>query len=122
MTDLGTRAPAPAPTASALARDGNWLALPVLLGGTCLVVLDFFIVNVALPSMQTDLHASASALEWVVAGYAVTSAVFLLAAGRVGDRIGRRRMFALGVGLFTAASAACGLAPSASVLVVARLV
>src|SRR5439155_11280355 len=115
----------PAPTESTRSlrlRAGNWLALPVLVAGTCLIVLDFFIVNVALPSMQTDLHASTSALEWVVAGYALTSAVFLLAAGRIGDRVGRRRKFLLGVGILTAASAACGLAPSPDVLVVGRLV
>lgn len=100
----------------------HWLALPVLVTGVCLIVLDFFIVNVALPSMQRDLRASASALEWVVAGYALTSAVFLLGAGRIGDRIGRRRMFVAGVAVFTAASAACGLAPAAEVLVIARLV
>ena len=99
----------------------HWLALPVLVTGVCLIVLDFFIVNVALPSMQRDLHASTSALEWVVAGYALTSAVFLLGAGRLGDRIGRRRMFAAGVGVFTLASAVCGLAPTAEILVVARL-
>ena len=97
------------------------LALAVLVTGTCLIVLDFFIVNVALPSMQTDLHASAAALEWVVAGYALTSAVLLLAAGRLGDRFGRRRMFSIGVAVFTAASALCGVAPDASVLVSARL-
>ena len=100
----------------------HWLALPVLVTGVCLIVLDFFIVNVALPSMQSDLHASAPALEWVVAGYALTSAVFLLGAGRIGDRIGRRRMFATGVAVFTAASAACGLAAGAEMLVIARLV
>ena len=99
----------------------HWLALPVLVTGVCLIVLDFFIVNVALPSMQRDLHANTSALEWVVAGYALTSAVFLLGAGRLGDRIGRRRMFAAGVGVFTLASAVCGLAPTAEILVVARL-
>jgi EmrB/QacA subfamily drug resistance transporter len=111
----------PAAPAAKLRAD-NWLALPVLLAGTCLIVLDFFIVNVALPSMQAELGAGASALEWVVAGYALTSAVFLLAAGRVGDRIGRRRMFSLGVATFTVASLACGVAPTASVLVAARLV
>ena len=125
MTDVITTAPAlaparvPAPTATRPAP--HWLALPVLVTGVCLIVLDFFIVNVALPSMQRELHASSSALEWVVAGYALTSAVFLLAAGRIGDRIGRRRMFAAGVAVFTAASAACGIAPSAEVLVIARL-
>ena len=93
----------------------------MLLAGTCLIVLDFFIVNVAMASMQRDLHAGASAVEWVVAGYGLTFAVFLLAAGRLGDRIGRRRMFASGVGLFTVASLLCGVAPSASLLVSARL-
>jgi len=97
------------------------LGLAVLVMGTCLIVLDFFIVNVALPSLQTDLHAGPATLEWVVAGYALTSAVFLLAAGRLGDRFGRRRMFSLGVAVFTAASGLCGLAPNASILVAARL-
>jgi EmrB/QacA subfamily drug resistance transporter len=125
MTDLTispevAAAQAPAPPATKPAP--HWLALPVLVTGACLIVLDFFIVNVALPSMQRDLHASTSALEWVVAGYALTSAVLLLGAGRIGDRVGRRRMFAAGVAVFTAASAACGLAPSADVLVIARLV
>jgi EmrB/QacA subfamily drug resistance transporter len=101
---------------------GPALALPVLLAGTCLIVLDFFIVNVAMASMQTDLHAGTTAVEWVVAGYGLTFAVFLLAAGRLGDRIGRRQMFAAGVGVFTVASLGCGLAPSAEILVLARLV
>src|SRR3954447_16978429 len=102
-------------------RASRWLPLPVLLAGTCLIVLDFFIVNVALVSMQADLHAGATAVEWVVAGYGLTFAVFLLAAGRMGDRVGRRRMFIGGVAVFTLASLACGLAPSAQLLVVARL-
>lgn len=86
------------------------------------IVLDFFIVNVALPSIQTRLHASASAIEWVVAGYGLTFAVLLIAAGRLGDRYGRRRVFCVGLALFAVASALCGLAPTASVLVAARLV
>src|SRR3954466_4494063 len=96
---------------------GKWAALPVVLAGTFMVVLDFFIVNVALPSMQADLGASAGAVEWVVAGYALTSAVFLITAGRLGDRFGRRRMFALGLAEFTLASAACGVAGDPTVLV-----
>jgi EmrB/QacA subfamily drug resistance transporter len=100
----------------------EWTPLPVVLAGTFMVVLDFFIVNVALPSMQTDLHASGGAIEWVVAGYALTSAVFLIAAARAGDAIGRRRMFSFGLGLFTLASAACGVAASPEMLVLARLV
>src|SRR3954447_9672272 len=115
MTDLRSSRSLAAPAAP------GRLALPVLLTGTCLIVLDFFIVNVALVSVQRDLHAGPTALEWVVAGYGLTFAVLLLAAGRLGDRYGRRRMLGAGVALFTAASLLCGLAPSASVLVGARL-
>jgi EmrB/QacA subfamily drug resistance transporter len=86
-----------------------------------MVVLDFFIVNVALPSMQSDLHASDGAIEWVVAGYALTSAVLLITAGRLGDQFGRRKMFSVGLALFTLASLACGVAASAEALVAARL-
>ncbi len=86
-----------------------------------MVVLDFFIVNVALPSMQSGLGASNTALEWVVAGYALTSAIFVITAGRLGDRFGRRRMFSFGLALFTVASAACGVAGSPFELVLGRL-
>jgi EmrB/QacA subfamily drug resistance transporter len=99
----------------------HWTALPVLLAGAFMVVLDFFIVNVALPSIATDLGAGESSLEWVVAGYGLTFAAFLITAGRLGDEFGRRRIYALGLGLFTAASAACGLAPSPGTLVLARV-
>ena len=111
----------PAGAASRPAEAGRWAALPVLLAGTFMVVLDFFIVNVALPSMQHDLHAGTGAIEWVVAGFALTSAVFLITSARLGDRIGRRRMFSIGLGVFTLASAACGAAGTPTVLVVARL-
>jgi EmrB/QacA subfamily drug resistance transporter len=99
----------------------KWGALAVLMAGTFMIVLDFFIVNVALPSMQSELHASTSAIEWVVAGYGLTFAAFLITAGRVGDRIGRRRTFTLGLALFTIASLACGLAPDPTILIAARL-
>ena len=102
--------------------ESRWLPLPVVLAGTFMVVLDFFIVNVALPSMQSDLGASDSAIEWVVAGYALTSAIFVITAGRLGDRFGRRRMFSLGLALFTVASLACGAASTPFELVLARLV
>ena len=111
-------APAPAPVPVR----GRWVPLAVLLIGTFLIVLDFFIVNVALPSIQHDLHATASAVEWVVAGYGLAFAALLVAAGRIGDRIGRRRLFVIGVGLFVVASAACGAAPAAGALIAARLV
>jgi EmrB/QacA subfamily drug resistance transporter len=100
----------------------RWAALPVVLAGTFMVVLDFFIVNVAMPAMEADLHAGTGAIEWVVAGYGLTFATLLITAGRIGDRIGRRRAFAVGLTLFTVASAACGLAWSPAALVAARLV
>jgi EmrB/QacA subfamily drug resistance transporter len=100
----------------------QWTALPVLLAGAFMVVLDFFIVNVALPSIATELHAGESSLEWVVAGYGLTFAAFLITAGRLGDELGRRRVYAFGLGMFTLASAACGLAPSPTTLVLARIV
>src|SRR5436309_3905082 len=106
---------------SAARAASRWLPLPVVLAGTFMVVLDFFIVNVALPSMQSDLHASDGAIEWVVAGYALTSAVLLITAGRLGDQFGRRRVFSIGLALFTIASAECGIAGSAEMLVAARL-
>lgn len=100
---------------------GRWAPLPVLLSGAFLVVLDAFVVNVAMPSIQHGLGASSAALEWVVAAYALASAVLLIPASRLGDRFGRRRAFSLGVAIFTLSSAACGLAPSPGVLVAARV-
>jgi EmrB/QacA subfamily drug resistance transporter len=114
--------PAPLFAGLARARASKWVALPVVLAGTFMVVLDFFIVNVALPSMQVELHASGGAIEWVVAGYALTSAVFLIVAARLGDQVGRRRTFMLGLAVFTLSSAACGVAGSPEILVLARLV
>src|ERR1700761_2250563 len=109
---LGRRTPLP--------RLGRWAPLPVILAGTFMVVLDFFIVNVALPSMQSRLHASSSSVEWVVAGYGLTTAVLLITGARMGDRWGRRRVFTIGLALFTLSSAACGVAASPSMLVIAR--
>jgi EmrB/QacA subfamily drug resistance transporter len=100
----------------------HWAPLPIVLAGTFMVVLDFFIVNVALPSMQSKLHAGQGEIEWVVAGYALTSAVFMITAGRLGDSLGHRRIFSLGLALFTLASAACGVAATPTELVIARLV
>jgi EmrB/QacA subfamily drug resistance transporter len=115
--------PVSAPSATRLSHAGrsHWLPLPVILAGTFIVVLDFFIVNVALPSLQARLHASSGAVEWVVAGYGLTTAVFLITGARLGDRLGRRRMFTIGLALFTLSSAACGVAGTPSVLVGARL-
>lgn len=87
-----------------------------------MIVLDAFIVNVAFPSIQRNLHASASDIEWVVAGYGLTFASFLITAGRIGDHVGRRRFFRTGVLLFVLSSVACGLASSSAILIGARLV
>jgi MFS family permease len=103
------------------ARLQRWAPLPVILTGTFMVVLDFFIVNVALPSIQTRLHASSSSVEWVVAGYGLTTAVLLITGARMGDRWGRRRVFTAGLALFTVSSAACGVAPTPTMLVASRL-
>jgi EmrB/QacA subfamily drug resistance transporter len=89
--------------------------------GTFMFVLDFFIVNVALPSIQQDLRAGEGAIEWIVAGYAVSTAVLLVTGGRLGDQFGRRRMFAAGLAVFVLTSAACALAPDPAVLVTARV-
>jgi EmrB/QacA subfamily drug resistance transporter len=99
----------------------KWAALPVVLAGTFMVVLDFFIVNVAMPTMQSDLNAGANAIQWVVAGYGLAFAAGLITGGRLGDQLGRRRMFTIGLALFVLTSAACGVAPSAGLLVAARV-
>ncbi|HWB65730.1 MAG TPA: MFS transporter [Mycobacteriales bacterium] len=106
--------PASAPALSAA-------ALVTVLVGVLLPMIDFFIVNVALPTMARDLHASNELLELVVAGYATAYAVLLVVGGRLGDAFGRRRLFLIGMTAFTATSLLCGLAPSAGLLVVARV-
>lgn len=95
-------------------------ALACLLGGTFIVTLDFFIVAVALPSIQAELGATDAQLQWVVSAYGLAFACALIACGRLGDRLGHRRMFTAGVLVFTAASAACGLAPDPGTLLLAR--
>ena len=119
-SDTGAIA-APLPTALSTSDPSRWSALPVLLAGAFMVVLDFFIVNVALPAIATDLGAGESSLEWVVAGYGLAFAAFLITAGRLGDLFGRRRVYMVGLGLFTLTSLACGLAPSPTALVIARV-
>jgi len=87
-----------------------------------MIMLDNTVVNVALPSIQEDLGASISGLEWTVNGYTLSFAVLLATAGRLGDILGRRRMFVFGVIAFAASSAAAGLAPSSGFLVASRIV
>jgi EmrB/QacA subfamily drug resistance transporter len=99
----------------------DWKVVSVLLTGTFVAVLDFFIVNVAIPDLRRDLNASPAQIQFVVAGYALAYGSALIVGSRLGDIYGRRRMFVLGLALFTMASVACGLAPSAGVVVTGRV-
>lgn len=100
----------------------RWLALIILCLGDLMIVLDGTIVNVALPTIQEDLEFSQESLAWVVNAYLLTFGGFLLLGGRLGDLFGHRRLFLIGITLFTAASLACGLATSQGSLVAARAV
>src|SRR6187401_189974 len=99
-------------------KSGHWvLAVAVL--GSGMAFLDGTVVNVALPDIGRDLGASTSALQWILNGYLLTLASLILLGGSLGDRYGRRRIFVLGVGIFTAASLLCAIAPSSGLLVAA---
>ena len=100
----------------------RWIALVVLCLGQLMIVLDATIVNVALPSIQGDLHFSQASLTWIVNAYLIAFGSFLLLAGRLGDLVGRRKVFISGLALFTAASALCGVADSQALLISARFV
>ena len=109
------------PKYNRLAPGPRWV-LPLTSAVSFMVALDTQVVATALPVIRLHLHASLAALEWTVNAYTLTFAVLLLTGAAVGERLGRRRMLAAGVGLFTAASAACALAPNAGALVAARAV
>lgn len=100
----------------------NALTMAVLMAGTFVFVLDFFIVNVAIPSTQAELGASDAQIQLVVATYAIAVASLLILGGRLGDLFGRRRVFVAGLALFTASSALCGAAPGIELLLVGRIV
>src|SRR5687767_5244325 len=100
----------------------RWLALLVLCLGDLMIVLDVTIVGVALPSIREDLGFSEASLAWVVNAYLITFGGFLLLGGRLGDLFGHRRLFLIGIAVFTLASALCGFATSQEMLVVARAV
>src|SRR5579864_8303761 len=103
-------------------KNTRWLSLLILCTGFLLIVVDMTIVNVALPSIQADLHFTQSGLAWVVNAYLIAFAGFLLLAGRVGDLVGRKRVFMAGLVAFMAASFVCGLSFSAPMLIAARVV
>jgi EmrB/QacA subfamily drug resistance transporter len=103
-------------------KTSRWISLLILCTGFLLIVVDMTIVNVALPSIQRDLGFSASGLAWVVNAYLIAFGGLLLLAGRLGDLIGRRRIFLIGLGIFTGASVLCGLSFAQPMLIAARFV
>ena len=105
-----------------IADNRRWLALYVLTLGSLMIVLDVTIVNVALPSIRADLGFSETSLAWVVNAYLLTYGGFLLLGGRLGDLFGHRRLFLIGIALFTVASLACGLSTTQWMLIGARTV
>jgi EmrB/QacA subfamily drug resistance transporter len=100
----------------------RWWTLAAVTFGLFMILLDNTVVNVALPAMQRDLHLRASELEWVVVGYSLSFATFMLTGGKLADLLGRRLLFVVGLLIFSGASLACGLAGSAALLIGARVV
>src|SRR3979409_405061 len=100
----------------------RWLALFVLCAGMLMIILDQTIVNVALPAIQRDLGFSQSSLAWVVNAYLIPFGGLLLLAGRLGDLVGRKRIFLAGLVVFTLASLLCGVSTSQEILIAARLI
>lgn len=117
---MGSKATAPRVRSEVAAV--RWRILAVLLTVIFMSLIGVSIVNVALPTIQQDLGASQADLQWVLSGYALTFGIALVAAGRAGDIVGRGGLFIIGVGVFTAASVAAGLAPDPTWLSVARFV
>src|SRR5919201_1373904 len=107
---------------SARADRSRWIALVVLCVGMLMIILDQTIVNVALPSIQADLGFSQSNLAWVVNAYLIAFGGLLLLAGRLGDLLGQRRIFLIGLAIFTSASLLCAIAQSQGLLIGARFV
>src|SRR5712692_1726941 len=111
-------APESAPRASDI---GPWVLAATILGSS-MAFIDGTVVNVALPVLQTDLNASATQVQWVVEAYSLFLAALILVGGSLGDLFGRRRIYAIGITLFTAASVLCGLSPNVIFLIIARAV
>jgi EmrB/QacA subfamily drug resistance transporter len=122
MSSGARRGPTPMTATTITSTDRRWHALVVLCVGMLMIVLDVTVVNVALPSIQADLGFSQAGLAWVVNAYLISFGGLLLLAGRLGDLVGRRRVFLAGLALFTVASLVCGLAQSELMLIAARFV
>jgi len=121
-TTSPTQRAAPTADASAAGSAARWLMLGVLLAGQFMALLDVTIVNVAMPTISSDLHASGASLQLIVSGYTVAYAVLLITGARLGDLFGRRRLYLIGISVFTLTSLACGLAPNTATLTTARFV
>ena len=122
MTDLPTPPSGAAAEPLALSSGrGRWVVAATVLGSS-IAFLDATVVGIALPSIGRQFHGGVGTLQWVVTGYSLTLAAFLLLGGSLGDRYGRRRIFSVGVVWFAVASACCGVAPSAGLLIAARIV
>src|SRR3954449_13628169 len=100
----------------------KWWTLGVVSVATFMLLLDITVVNTALPAIQKDLGGSFTDLQWVIDAYALSLAALVLTAGSLADRLGRRRVFAIGLGIFSLASLLCGLAPDPTFLNVARAI
>src|ERR1700691_3026922 len=116
MTDSG---PTSGPTRGL---DRRWWTLIAVCGATFMLLVDVTIVQVALPTLQRQLHASFADLEWVISAYALSLAALILTQGTLADRFGRKRIFIAGLAIFTLASLLCGVANSATFLIVGRAV
>src|SRR3981081_4485947 len=103
-------------------KNSRWLSLMILCPGFLLIVVDMTIVNVALPSIQRVLGYSQSGLAWVINAYLIAFGGFLLLAGRLGDLFGRKKVFLIGLGIFTAASLLCGLSFNPTMLIASRFI
>ncbi len=122
MTTSQGAAVAGRPAGAPVAYPRRWLAAVVMIVGALMDMIDVTIVNVALPTIRRDLHASATQLEWVVSGYMLAFAAALIIAGNLGDRFGRKRVFLAGVAVFGLASLAAGISGSGAELIAARVV
>src|SRR5207302_5766264 len=116
-------APAPSPVTSSTTKrnSGAWILAATILGSS-MAFIDGTVVNVALPVLQKDLGATVGDVQWVVEAYSLFLAALILVGGSLGDSFGRRRIFAIGIAIFTAASILCGLSPNITMLIIARAI